>query len=152
MSDSADPMPTTEDATRRRRLCLHYWEVDSAHCKQRVAIRARAFSYGVRGEGVYRTKNKDSAEVQTTRAFIIPSWWESWDSWECGRRDEGGMKGQRTLVVSHVPARRVSKHASARSTNDGYSIVPSATDGVPARKPMMGTMTSGEWMTVDANG
>lgn len=66
--------------------------------------------------------------------------------WEEGR---GGMKGQRTLVVSHVPARRVSKHASARSTNDGYSIVPPATDGLPAYKPMMGRMTSGEWMTVD---
>ncbi|KFZ03568.1 hypothetical protein V501_09349 [Pseudogymnoascus sp. VKM F-4519 (FW-2642)] len=115
MSDSADPMPTAEDATRRRRLCLHYWECRSTDNK-----------------GVYYP------QLVGIMGFV--------GMWEEGR---GGMKGQRTLVVSHVPARRVSKHASASSTNDGYSIVPPATDGLPARKPMMGKMTSGEWMTVD---
>jgi hypothetical protein len=64
----------------------------------------------------------------------------------CGRRKEGrgGMKGERMVFLVFRPA-AFRNMPSATSTNDGYSIVPPATDGVPARKPMMGGMrvTSG---------
>lgn len=107
MAYSADPMPTTEEDVTRKTvilpLCLH--TTTAAEKRRRRWHTLRTASLDSRAGPLLRVRcivqvgaqNKDKDKTRTeTRAFIIPSWWDSWDSWELDRgpRDDGGwMKG-----------------------------------------------------------